>query len=203
MILIGSYTTFVSLCPLRIQLGLVTLTDGKSSPLAKGSRAGLARVRKFFDQSACIGNLAISIGRQEHEVQTSLCEYDKYCAWTLNERPIRRRRIVWNFICKVFCMTPWPHTHNEDELGVEQFCAIHDWNCNLYRITQSITWDRKVLVTQKFVLHFETLAGDSSCEFGVPFQGTPQVHLGIPQVNFGGPPNLENLCKKSNLNSKA
>ena len=25
------------------------------------------------------------------------------------------------------------------------------------------------------------------CELDVPFQGTPQVHLGIPHMNFGGP----------------
>ena len=87
---LGSSTFF---CGMRIQLGLETLTDGKTAPLAKGSRAGLARVRKQFDESAPIGNLALAIGREEHEVQTSLCEYDKYCAWTLNERPIRRRRL--------------------------------------------------------------------------------------------------------------
>ena len=41
---LGSSTFFF--CGMRIQLGLVTLTDGKTAPLAKGSRAGLARVRK-------------------------------------------------------------------------------------------------------------------------------------------------------------
>jgi len=25
------------------------------------------------------------------------------------------------------------------------------------------------------------------CELDVPFQGTPHVHVGNPQVNFGGP----------------
>ena len=25
------------------------------------------------------------------------------------------------------------------------------------------------------------------CELDVPFQGTPQVHVGIPHMNFGGP----------------
>ena len=25
------------------------------------------------------------------------------------------------------------------------------------------------------------------CELEVPFQGTPQVHVGIPHMNFGGP----------------
>ena len=44
-------------------------------------------------------------------------------------------------------------------------------------------------------LSFETLAAGSSCELGVPFQGTPRVHLGIPHMNFGGPTNLEILEK--------
>ena len=44
------------------------------------------------------------------------------------------------------------------------------------------------MVSQKNSLDLETPAADSSCELGVPFQGTPKVHAGIPHMNFGGPP---------------
>ena len=187
MILIGWALLRFFFCGMRIQLGLVTLTDGKTAPLAKGSRAGLARVRKQVDESAPIGNLALAIGREEHEVQTSLCEYDKYYAWTLNERPIRRRRLceIW-FEKNSIYMMPWSRsrTHNEDTLAIAQMRKVHDCNCNLY---SAFAWDGTWVVSQKISFDLETPAADSSCELGVPFQGTPKVHAGIPHMNFGGP----------------
>ena len=33
------------------------------------------------------------------------------------------------------------------------------------------------------------------CELDAPFQGTPQVHMGIPHMNFGGSPFSQNTSK--------
>ncbi len=63
-------------------LGLLELDDnGCDCPSAKGSRAGLAHVRRWEDKQATIKSLAEKIGREPHEVQTSLCEYNKYVKW--------------------------------------------------------------------------------------------------------------------------
>ena len=52
----------------------------------------------------------------------------------------------------------------------------------------SLYWDGTWMVSPKISLDLDTPTVDSSCEFGVPFQGTPKVHAGIPHMNFGGPP---------------
>ena len=47
-----------------------------------------------------------------------------------------------------------------------------------------ITYDPKPkLLSMPLQIEFEILP----CELDVPFQGTPQVHVGIPHMNFGGP----------------
>ena len=63
-------------------LGLIKLRDGGADcPLATGSTAGLRHVRRLEDSEATIKSLAQKTGRKAHEVQTSLCEYNKYVKW--------------------------------------------------------------------------------------------------------------------------
>ncbi len=59
-------------------LGLVKLADdGADCPLATGSSAGIKHVRRWEDPEASVRSLAAAM----HEVQTSLCEYNKYTKW--------------------------------------------------------------------------------------------------------------------------
>ena len=63
-------------------LGLVKLDDnGADCPLAIGSSAGIKHVHRWEDKKATIKSLAEQTGREPHEVQTSLCEYNKYVKW--------------------------------------------------------------------------------------------------------------------------
>ena len=63
-------------------LGLVKLADnGVSCPLATGSKAGITHVRRWENSEATVESLAEETGREPHEVQTSLCEYNKYVKW--------------------------------------------------------------------------------------------------------------------------
>ncbi len=65
-------------------LGLVKLDDnGCDCPSATGSRAGLKHVMRWENNLAAttIKSLAEATGREPHEVQTSLCEYNKYVKW--------------------------------------------------------------------------------------------------------------------------
>ena len=54
-----------------------------------------------------------------------------------------------------------------------------------------ITYDPKPKTENSLPLESEILP----CELDVPFQGTPQVHLGIPHMNFGGPLFAQNTSK--------
>ena len=63
---------------------LVELDDnGCDCPSATGSRAGLKHVLRWENNLAAttIKSLAEATGREPHEVQTSLCEYNKYVKW--------------------------------------------------------------------------------------------------------------------------
>ena len=63
-------------------LGLAKLADdGADCPLATGSAAGIKHVRRWEDSGATVRSLAAATGRAPHEVQTSLCEYNKYVKW--------------------------------------------------------------------------------------------------------------------------
>ena len=63
-------------------LGLVKLHDkGRVCPFCTGSRAGIERVRRWENPAATVQTLAVQTGRQAHEIQTSLCEYNKYVKW--------------------------------------------------------------------------------------------------------------------------
>ena len=63
-------------------LRLVELADdGADCPLATGSAAGIMHVRRSEDPAATIRSLAAATRRAPHEVQTSLCEYNKYVKW--------------------------------------------------------------------------------------------------------------------------
>ena len=62
-------------------LGVVTLEDNGMSgcPLATGSMKGIFHVQNFEkDPDATVESLAVATGREPHEVQTSLCEFNKY-----------------------------------------------------------------------------------------------------------------------------
>ena len=63
-------------------LGIVKLADdGADCPLATGSSAGIKHVQRWEDPDATVKTLAEQTGRESHEVQTSLCEYNKYVKW--------------------------------------------------------------------------------------------------------------------------
>ena len=87
----------VKFCSLQIacdlmSLGLVHVRDTSDCPTTIGSDRGLKRVREY-DPQATVKSLAEQTGREAHEIQTSLCEYDKYCRWTLEGIPdVKRRR---------------------------------------------------------------------------------------------------------------
>ena len=79
--------------PVRHHLGLLRLEDdGRHCPLATGSRRGLCWVR-LSQPSATLDSLRRQLQREAHEVQTSLCEFDKYISWSLKLRPVRKRRL--------------------------------------------------------------------------------------------------------------
>ena len=61
-------------------------------PVTIGSRRGLARVRKTEGKEKTLKRLAVETGREPHEVQTSLCEYDKYCRYHEEGIPAGKRR---------------------------------------------------------------------------------------------------------------
>ena len=73
-------------------LGHVKLDDnGADCPLAIGSHAGIMHVRRWEDAEATVQSLVGETGRLSHEVQTSLCEYNKYVKWwNLQEMPKAR-----------------------------------------------------------------------------------------------------------------
>ena len=73
-----------------MSLGLVRVEDMSDCPLTVGSKRGLKWVRQY-DRSATVKSLAESTGREAHEIQTSLCEYDKYRRWTADPGSMRRR----------------------------------------------------------------------------------------------------------------
>ena len=63
-------------------LGLVRLDDnGADCPLSTGSSAGIKHVRRWERKAATVQSLANETGRQPHEIQTSLCEYNKHVKW--------------------------------------------------------------------------------------------------------------------------
>ena len=63
-------------------LGVVKLADnGADCPLATGSEDGITHVRRWQDPRATVKSLSEQSGREPHEVQTSLCEYNKYTKW--------------------------------------------------------------------------------------------------------------------------
>ena len=63
-------------------LRLAKLADnGADCPLATGSSAGIKHVQRWEDPDATVKTLAEQTGREPHEVQTSLCEYNKYVKW--------------------------------------------------------------------------------------------------------------------------
>ena len=63
-------------------LRLVKLADnGADCPLATGSSSGIKHVQRWEDPDATAKTLAERTGREPHEVQTSLCEYNKYVKW--------------------------------------------------------------------------------------------------------------------------
>ena len=63
-------------------LGIVELTDGGAKcPLAIGSEGGIAHVKRWEDPRATLTSLSEQLRREPHEVQTSLCEYNRYVKW--------------------------------------------------------------------------------------------------------------------------
>ena len=63
-------------------LGVVKLADnGADCPLATGSEDGITHVQRWEDPRATVKSLSEQSGREPHEVQTSLCEYNKYTKW--------------------------------------------------------------------------------------------------------------------------
>ena len=62
-------------------MGIIDVKDPSDCPLAKGSRAGLKHVVRFEGKTT-LKELAVQNKRQAHEIQTSLCEYDKYVRWS-------------------------------------------------------------------------------------------------------------------------
>ena len=70
-------------------MGIIDVKDQSDCPLAKGSRAGLKHVRRR-EGNTTLKELAVQNKRQAHEIQTSLCEYDKYVRWS-GGQPFRKR----------------------------------------------------------------------------------------------------------------
>ena len=91
-----------------LHLKVVQLQDPSQCPLAKGSRAGLKWVRMHEDSTATIQSLSRATGRAGHEVQTTLCEYDKYVSWSKGLRPMRRRRLAKLREGRGACLVRWP-----------------------------------------------------------------------------------------------
>jgi len=70
------------------------LDNGAACPLATGSRGGLSHVRRWEDPNATIDSIATDLSRPPRQVQTALCEYNKYVKWFAGVDAVRRRALL-------------------------------------------------------------------------------------------------------------